>query len=75
MPLAKAYDPSGVEDQRYAVWLEKGYFHGVVNSEKEPFSIVIPPPNVTGELHFGHALNNTLQDIMIRYKRIVGSEA
>jgi len=75
MPLAKAYDPSGVEDKRYAHWLEKGYIHGVVNSEKEPFSIVIPPPNVTGELHFGHALNNTLQDIMIRYKRMDGYEA
>ena len=74
MPLAKSYDPSGVEDQRYQFWLEKGYFHGVVNSEKEPYSIVIPPPNVTGELHFGHALNNTLQDIMIRYKRMDGYE-
>ena len=74
MPLDKAYDPSGVEDQRYQFWLEKGYFHGVVNDDKEPYSIVIPPPNVTGELHFGHALNNTLQDIMIRFKRMDGFE-
>lgn len=74
MPLPKAYEASGVEDRCYQFWLEKGYFHGVVNSEKEPYSIVIPPPNVTGELHFGHALNNSLQDIMARFKRMDGFE-
>ncbi|MBI1729115.1 valine--tRNA ligase [Candidatus Acetothermia bacterium] len=75
MELPKSYDPKGVEDSRYQVWLGKRYFHGDVNSKREPFSVVIPPPNVTGELHFGHALVNTLQDIMIRYKRMDGYEA
>ena len=75
MELPKAYDPQGVEERWYRFWEEKGYFHGEVNPEKQPYAIVIPPPNVTGELHMGHALNNTLQDVMIRYKRMDGYEA
>ncbi len=74
MSLSKAYDHRGVEDHWYKFWEEKGYFHGRVNPSKPPFSIVIPPPNVTGELHMGHALNNTLQDVIIRYKRMDGFE-
>ena len=75
MELPKAYDPKGVEARWYRFWEEKGYFHGRVNPDKTPYAIVIPPPNVTGELHMGHALNNTLQDVMIRYKRMDGFEA
>ena len=68
----KVYDPKRVEEKWYNFWLEKGYFRADVNSPKAPFSIVIPPPNVTGLLHMGHALNNTLQDIIVRYKRMKG---
>ncbi len=75
MSLPKAYEHKGVEDRWYRFWEERGYFRGQVNPKRNPFSIVIPPPNVTGELHFGHALNNTLQDIIIRYKRMDGYEA
>ena len=70
--LEKVYDPKKVEDKWYNFWMEKGYFRADVDSPKEPFSIVIPPPNVTGSLHMGHALNNTLQDILVRYKRMKG---
>jgi len=70
--LEKVYDPKKVEDKWYEFWMEKGYFRADVKSRKKPFSIVIPPPNVTGSLHMGHALNNTLQDILIRYKRMTG---
>ncbi len=73
--LAKQYNPHGMEDRLYREWMEKGYFHAQVNSEKEPFTIVIPPPNITGQLHMGHALDNTLQDIIIRMKRMQGFEA
>ncbi len=70
--LAKTYNPSEVEDRIYADWMEKGYFHAEVDKTKKPFTIVIPPPNVTGQLHMGHALDETLQDILIRYKRMQG---
>lgn len=73
--IAKTYDPSSFEDKWYKEWTEKGYFHAEPNPEKEPFTIVIPPPNVTGQLHMGHALDETLQDILIRYKRMQGYEA
>jgi len=70
--LKKAYEPLEVEEKWYKFWLEGGYFRADENSGKPPYSIVIPPPNVTGSLHMGHALNNTLQDIMARYKRMKG---
>jgi valyl-tRNA synthetase len=73
--MEKQYNPSLVEDRWYAFWREHGYFHADEASAKPKFSIVIPPPNVTGVLHMGHALNNTLQDILIRYKRMAGFEA
>ena len=73
--IAKNYDPSEFEDRIYKNWVEKGYFHAEVDSKKEPFTIVIPPPNVTGQLHMGHALDETLQDILIRYKRMQGFNA
>ncbi|MFP3928070.1 MAG: valine--tRNA ligase [Desulfobacteraceae bacterium] len=70
--LSKGYDPKDVEGKWYAYWEEKGLFKPDMDSEREPFCIVIPPPNVTGSLHMGHALNNTLQDILCRYKRMRG---
>ncbi len=70
--IAKQYDPSSFEDRLYKFWLDNGYFHAEPDPEKEPFTIVIPPPNVTGQLHMGHALDETLQDILIRYKRMQG---
>jgi valyl-tRNA synthetase len=70
--LAKGYEPSEVEDRWYKYWEENGLFQGEATSEKEPYCIVIPPPNVTGSLHMGHAFNNTLQDILCRYKRMKG---
>ena len=73
--ISKNYDPSEFEDRIYKNWVEKGYFHAEVDSKKEPFTIVIPPPNVTGQLHMGHALDETLQDILIRYKRMQGYNA
>ncbi len=73
--LAKTYDPKGMEDRIYEKWLEKKYFHAEVDRSKKPFTIVIPPPNVTGRLHMGHALDETLQDILIRYKRMQGYNA
>ncbi len=73
--IAKTYNPSEFEDKLYKNWVEKGYFHAEPDSEKEPFTIVIPPPNVTGQLHMGHALDETLQDILIRYKRMQGYNA
>ena len=71
----KNYNPHDIEDRLYEKWLDKGYFHAEVNEDKEPFTIVIPPPNITGQLHMGHALDNTLQDILIRFKRMQGYEA
>ncbi len=73
--ISKTYDPSEFEDRLYNTWVEKGYFHAEVNPDKKPYTIVIPPPNVTGQLHMGHALDETLQDILIRYKRMQGYEA
>jgi valyl-tRNA synthetase len=70
--LAKVYEPKTVEEKWYKEWETKGYFHARVPSEKKPYSIVIPPPNITGVLHMGHALNNTLQDILCRWKRMSG---
>lgn len=73
--LAKTYDPKSFEDRLYAYWMDHGYFKADVNPDKEPFTIVMPPPNVTGNLHMGHALNHTLQDLLIRWKRMMGYEA
>jgi valyl-tRNA synthetase len=73
--IAKTYDPSEFEDRIYNEWVEKGYFHAEADKDREPFTIVIPPPNVTGQLHMGHALDETLQDILIRYKRMQGCNA
>ncbi|MGN0280306.1 MAG: valine--tRNA ligase [Lachnospiraceae bacterium] len=73
--LAKTYDPKGIEDRLYQKWLDKKYFHAEVDKTKKPFTIVIPPPNITGQLHMGHALDNTMQDILIRYKRMQGYNA
>ncbi len=73
--LAKTYDPKGIEDRIYQRWLDKKYFHAEVDKTKKPFTIVIPPPNITGQLHMGHALDNTMQDILIRYKRMQGYNA
>ena len=73
--LAKTYDPKGIEDRIYARWLEKKYFHAEADKTKKPFTIVIPPPNITGQLHMGHAFDNTMQDILIRYKRMQGYNA
>ncbi len=70
--LEKQYNPSAFEDRIYKYWMENGYFHADVKSEKTPYTIVIPPPNITGQLHMGHALDNTLQDILIRYHRMNG---
>ena len=70
--LAKTYDPHGLEDRLYQKWLDKKYFHAEVDETKTPFTIVIPPPNITGQLHMGHALDNTMQDILIRFKRMQG---
>jgi len=72
--LEKNYDPS-LEGEIYEKWQKRGYFRAMPNPEKEPFTIVIPPPNITGQLHMGHALNNTVQDIIIRAKRMQGYEA
>ena len=73
--MAKTYDPKGIEDKIYQRWLEKKYFHAEVDHSKKPFTIVIPPPNITGQLHMGHALDNTMQDILIRFKRMQGYNA
>ncbi len=73
--LAKTYEPSEIEDRLYAKWMEKNYFHAEIDKSKKPFTIVMPPPNITGQLHMGHALDNTMQDILIRYKRMQGYSA
>lgn len=75
MEMEKNYDPSAIEEKIYKRWLEKKYFHASPNKDKKPFTIVMPPPNITGQLHMGHALDNTMQDILIRYKRMQGYEA
>ncbi|MGN0867774.1 MAG: valine--tRNA ligase [Oligosphaeraceae bacterium] len=73
-PLSKAYSPAEVEAKWYAIWEKRGYFHGSVDSPRKPYTIVIPPPNVTGILTLGHVLNNTLQDILIRFEKMRGRE-
>lgn len=73
--LDKNYNPKEIEDKLYQKWLDHKYFHATVNRSKKPFTIVMPPPNITGRLHMGHALDNTMQDILIRYKRMQGYEA
>ena len=73
--LEKNYNPSEMEDRIYKNWLDKKYFHAEVDRSKKPFTIVMPPPNITGQLHMGHALDNTMQDILIRYKRMQGYNA
>jgi valyl-tRNA synthetase len=73
--LATVYDPTTVESKWYEYWLQGGYFHAEVEQGKNPYCIVIPPPNVTGSLHMGHALNNTLQDILIRWRRMAQDNA
>ena len=73
--LPKTYDPKSVEKNIYDLWMKGGYFKGTIDPEKKPFSIVMPPPNVTGQLHMGHALDATLQDILTRYKRMQGYSA
>ncbi len=73
--LEKSYNPGAIEDDIYQMWNEGGYFKPSTDSKKPPYTIVIPPPNVTGQLHMGHALDETLQDILIRYKRMNGYNA
>lgn len=73
--LAKTYDPQDIEGRLYEKWLNKKYFHAEVDKKKKPFTIMIPPPNITGQLHMGHALDNTMQDILIRFKRMQGYNA
>ena len=73
--LEKTYNPSAIEDKLYQKWLDNKYFHAKPNPNKKPFTIVMPPPNITGQLHMGHALDNTMQDILTRFKRMQGYEA
>ena len=73
--IAKTYNPSEVEDRTYRFWLDGGFFHAEVDQGKKPYTIVMPPPNITGQLHMGHALDNTLQDILIRFRRMQGYSA
>jgi len=73
--LEKTYNPHGLEDRLYQKWIDKGYFHAEVDRSKKPFTIVMPPPNITGQLHMGHALDNTMQDILTRFKRMQGYNA
>ena len=73
--LSTQYNPKEIEDKWYHFWEEKGVFHSVPDSSKKPYTIVIPPPNVTGVLHMGHALNNIIQDILIRWRRMQGYNA
>ena len=73
--LEKTYNPADIEDRLYSKWVGKKYFHAEVDKSKKPFTIVMPPPNITGQLHMGHALDNTLQDILIRFKRMQGYNA
>lgn len=73
--LEKTYNPKEIEPKLYKKWCEKKYFHAEVDRDRKPFTTVMPPPNITGKLHMGHALDNTLQDILIRYKRMQGYNA
>ena len=70
--LAKTYNPAGLEERLYQKWESSGYFHAEPDQSRKPFTIVMPPPNITGQLHMGHALDNTMQDILIRYKKLQG---
>ena len=72
MALSNKFDPKSFEEEIYKIWEENGYFTPTIAEDKKPFCIVIPPPNITGQLHMGHALNNTIQDIIIRHKRMQG---
>ena len=72
--LPKIYEPQQVESRVYEMWESKGAFNADIDPDKKPFTIVMPPPNITGQLHMGHALDNTMQDTLIRYKRMQGSE-
>ena len=74
MELPAKYDPTQIEDKWYAYWLRNNYFHSEPD-EREPYTIVIPPPNVTGVLHMGHMLNNTIQDVLVRKARMQGKNA
>ena len=73
--LAKAYEPAEFENRIYDFWMNNGFFHAEIDKDKKPYTIVMPPPNITGQLHMGHALDNTLQDILIRFKRMQGYSA
>ena len=73
--LAKSYQPSQFEDKIYDFWMKGNYFHAEADKDKKPYTIVMPPPNITGQLHIGHALDETLQDILIRWKRMSGYSA
>ncbi len=70
--MPKAYEPHDVEDRIYQLWLDKGVFHAEVDEDRDPFCIVIPPPNVTGVLHMGHALDESIQDLLTRWHRMKG---
>ncbi len=70
--MDKSYNPTSIEDKNYNLWIDNKYYKAEPDKNKIPFSIVIPPPNITGSLHIGHALNNTLQDILVRYKKMSG---
>ena len=70
--IPKNYEPQAVEERLYKFWVEKDYFHTIIDKQKKPFTIVMPPPNITGQLHMGHALDNTLQDTLIRFRRMQG---
>jgi len=73
--LPKNYDPKEFEDRLYKFWNDNGYFTPEIDKNKKPYTIMMPPPNVTGSLHMGHALNNTIQDVLIRWKRMEGYSA
>src|ERR1044071_4038391 len=75
MSLSTKYNPAETEDKWYKYWMDQGFFHVKPSSDKEAFSIVIPPPNVTGVLHMGHMLNNTIQDVLVRKARMEGKNA
>ena len=73
--ISKAFEPKEAEKRIYGKWLERNYFHAVIDKDKKPYTIIIPPPNITGQLHMGHALNNTVQDVLIRWRRMQGYSA
>ena len=73
--LQTTYDPNEIEEKTYSRWMDSGYFHAEADPDKKPYTIVIPPPNITGQLHMGHALDNMMQDAMIRFRRMQGYAA